>query len=200
VGALAAVVLAGGRGSRLGGVDKPALVMNGRTLLDGVLDACGSAVAIVVVGPRRATAVPVHWVREDPPHTGPLAALAAGLAAVPAGAAVTAVLAADLPGLRQSTVRRLVAALTGDVDGALLVDGAGESQWLAGGWWTAALRDGLAALGEPAGRPLRALLGGLVAVRLPAVGDEALDVDVPADLDRAIREASREAIREQRQR
>lgn len=183
----AAVVLAGGRASRLGGIDKPALTIAGRTLLDSVLDACAGAAEIVVVGPRRPTTVAVCWTREEPRHGGPLAGLAAGLAAVPGGVAVTAVLAADLPGLRASTVRRLRTALTEDVDGALLVDGDGTPQWLAGVWRTTALRDGLAALGEPAGRPLRALLGGLAAVRLPAIGDEAFDVDDQDDFDRATR-------------
>ncbi|MGH8776871.1 MAG: NTP transferase domain-containing protein, partial [Jiangellaceae bacterium] len=45
-----AVVLAGGRGSRLGGVDKPALRIGGRTLLDTALVATAAARSTVVVG------------------------------------------------------------------------------------------------------------------------------------------------------
>ncbi|HEY3261982.1 MAG TPA: NTP transferase domain-containing protein, partial [Pseudonocardiaceae bacterium] len=71
----AAVVLAGGRARRLGGVDKVGLAIGGRTLLDGVLVACDGAEPIVVVGPRRPTATPVRWAREEPAHAGPLAAL-----------------------------------------------------------------------------------------------------------------------------
>jgi molybdenum cofactor guanylyltransferase len=193
-----AVVLAGGRARRLGGLDKPALVVGGRSMLDTVLLACVGAgadtgtgasrdacaagpSAVVVVGAPRATVVDVVWTREDPPYGGPVAGLAAGLEAVPDDVQVTAVLAADLPGLRAATVRRLLDAVRGG-DGALLVDGDGRPQWLAGAWRTDALRERLAGLGEPAGRSLHALLGGLRATRVQAVGGEAADVDAPADL------------------
>ncbi|XVV06848.1 molybdenum cofactor guanylyltransferase [Actinosynnema sp. CA-248983] len=61
-----AVVLAGGRGSRLGGVDKAAVEVGGRTLLDHALDAVRGARRTVVVGPEKP--VPgVVWTREEPP-------------------------------------------------------------------------------------------------------------------------------------
>jgi molybdopterin-guanine dinucleotide biosynthesis protein A len=192
-----AVVLAGGRARRLGGVDKPALMVGERSLLDTVLLACEGAVGIVVVGPPRPTVVDVRWTREDPPHGGPLAALVAGLHAMPEPAEATAVLAADLPGLRASTLRRLLDALAEEpagqrwVDGALLVDQAGRPQWLAGVWRTAALRTGLAGIGDPTGQALHALLDGLPSVRLPAIGAEALDVDTHADLEAHSRHTGR---------
>ena len=65
------MVLAGGRGSRLGGVDKASVVVDGRTLLDHVLDAVALAELIVVVGPRKADVPGVTWAREDPPGGGP---------------------------------------------------------------------------------------------------------------------------------
>lgn len=190
-------MLAGGRALRLGGVDKPALVVGERSMLDTVLLACEGAASIVVVGPPRPTVVDVRWTREDPPHGGPLAALVAGLHAMPELAEATAVLAADLPGLRPSTLRRLLDALAaqppgrGWVDGALLVDQAGRPQWLAGVWRTAALRTGLAGLGEPTGQALHALLAGLPSARLPAIGVEALDVDTQADLQAHSRHTGR---------
>jgi molybdenum cofactor guanylyltransferase len=192
-----AVVLAGGRARRLGGVDKPAVVIGKRSMLDTVLLACDGAASIVVVGPPRPTVADVRWTREDPPHGGPLAALVAGLHAMPEPAEATAVLASDLPGLRPSTLRRLLDALAeepagrGWVDGALLVDPAGRPQWLAGVWRTAALRTGLAGFGEPTGQPLHALLGGLLSARLPAIGAEAFDVDTQADLQAHSRHTER---------
>ncbi|BBA98779.1 putative molybdopterin-guanine dinucleotide biosynthesis protein [Actinacidiphila reveromycinica] len=75
-----AVVPAGGAARRLGGTDKPALTVGGRQLLDRVLAACAAAGETVVVGPRRPTARPVRWAREEPPGGGPVPALAAGLA------------------------------------------------------------------------------------------------------------------------
>ncbi|WP_104134280.1 molybdenum cofactor guanylyltransferase [Cryobacterium sp. Y62] len=94
------IVLAGGRGSRLGGVLKPAVEVAGRTLLSRVLDARPVARSTVVVGPPAAqpaagtppfaaqpaagSATPsaLIWALEDPPFGGPVAGIAAGLAAL----------------------------------------------------------------------------------------------------------------------
>ncbi|WP_199550224.1 NTP transferase domain-containing protein [Streptomyces sp. N35] len=77
-----AVVLAGGAAKRLGGVDKPAVRVGGRPLLDRVLTACAAAGTTVVVAPPRPTVRPVVWAREEPAGGGPLAALAAGVEAL----------------------------------------------------------------------------------------------------------------------
>ncbi|GAA1193518.1 molybdenum cofactor guanylyltransferase [Prauserella alba] len=69
---------------------------------------------------------------------------------------------------------------TGAVDGAVLVDAGGHRQWLAGAWRTASLRAALP--DRPAGLALRRVLGGLTIVDVPALGDEAADVDTPGDL------------------
>ena len=82
------IVLAGGRGSRLGGTVKPAVDVAGRTLLSRVLDARALARRVVVVGPASAHAAVgpettgVLWTLEDPPFGGPVAGIAAGLAAL----------------------------------------------------------------------------------------------------------------------
>jgi molybdopterin-guanine dinucleotide biosynthesis protein A len=104
----AAVVLAGGRASRLGGVHKPGLEVGGSTLLDRVLAAVGAAEVRIVVGPPQPVPAGTAIVREDPPGGGPVAAIAAGLAAIP-DVPFVAVLAADLPFLTAaatSTSRR----------------------------------------------------------------------------------------------
>ena len=108
-----AVVLAGGRGTRLGGADKPGLVVGRQTLLGSVVSAMISAGAarVVVVGPERPAALSpgtasgesggpgggarVSYAQEDPPGRGPVAALRRGLAEVSTPAVVLA--AADLP-------------------------------------------------------------------------------------------------------
>ncbi|WP_345025363.1 molybdenum cofactor guanylyltransferase, partial [Streptomyces sedi] len=134
-----AVVLAGGAARRLGGVDKPAVRVGGRTLLDRVLAGCpADGPDPVVVGPRRRTARPVRWTREEPPGGGPLPALAAGLALTERP--LVAVLAADLPFLDAATVPLLVAALPPDADGVLLVDAEGRDQPLTAVYRAAALR------------------------------------------------------------
>ncbi len=109
-----AVVLAGGRGTRLGGTDKPGLIVGGQTLLGAVVSAVTSAGAdqIVVVGPERTgpdARGRVRYAREDPPGRGPVAALACGLDQV--SAPLVVLLAADLPFLRPAHVRRLLTAL-----------------------------------------------------------------------------------------
>jgi molybdopterin-guanine dinucleotide biosynthesis protein A len=172
----AAVVLAGGRGSRLGGVDKASVVVDGRTLLDHVLDAVTSAHRTVVVGPRKDDVPGVTWTREDPPGGGPLAGLAAGLAHVDTGLVV--VLAVDQPGITRSTVDRLLAAV-GDT-GAVLVDDDGRAQWLIGAWRTRELRRALPA--DPRDASMRSVLGPLDPVAVTARPGEARDVDTPQDL------------------
>lgn len=76
-----AVVLAGGRGSRMGGVDKPRIEVDGRTLLARVIAGIPTDVPIVMVGPMHDDAIArkVRVVREEPVFGGPVAALAAAL-------------------------------------------------------------------------------------------------------------------------
>jgi molybdopterin-guanine dinucleotide biosynthesis protein A len=82
---IAGLVLAGGAGRRMGGVDKAALSVGGVTLLDRVLGAARPVCdRLLVVGPDRPTAVDgVRFVQEAEPGGGPVPAVAAGLAAVP---------------------------------------------------------------------------------------------------------------------
>ena len=82
--ALAAILLAGGRGSRLGGRDKAAIELGGERLVDRVAAAARAAGAapIVVVGPDTSAPSGCVAAREDPPFGGPLAALAAALPAL----------------------------------------------------------------------------------------------------------------------
>jgi molybdenum cofactor guanylyltransferase len=182
----AAVVLAGGRGRRLGGPGKPLTPVGGQPMLHRVLAAVADAVPRVVVGPAT-LAVPagVRLVVES--GGGPVAGLAAGLSTVD-DVGVVAVLAADLPFL----TRDAVAALRHDLstmDGAVYVDGDGRRQTLCGVWRAAALRTRLDALGRHEGTPLRELLAGLdiVEVAHPGPHPPWYDCDSPADLDRAER-------------
>ncbi|MEU8132075.1 NTP transferase domain-containing protein [Streptodolium elevatio] len=177
-----AVVLAGGVARRLGGRDKPALRVGGRTLLDRAVEACAGAGRVVVVGPERTTEAAVRWVREDPPGGGPVAAVAAGLAAV--DAPYVLLLAADLPFVTREVTGRLLDALVRPADGAnsppdgaLLVDADGRDQMLLAAYRTEALRDALAALGEPHGAALRRLLAPLALVRAVDAEGAAFDCD-----------------------
>ena len=187
----AAVIVAGGAGRRLSGMDKPAIEVGGRSLLARAVAAVADAERIVVVGPERPLDRPVTWAREDPPGTGPMAALAAGLAAL-GPSDVVAVLAADLPNVTPTTVHRLRSALAAascpeghlpgiqPLVGAVLVDAEGRRQWLLGVWRGVPLRNAIP--GDPAGKSLGRTLGTLPLVEVPADPGEADDVDTPADL------------------
>ncbi len=186
-----AVVLAGGGGLRLGGVDKPALRVGDRSLLDVALAACARARVTVVVGPQRETARDVRWTLESPPGSGPLAALAAGLAALAEPGAespdLVVVLAADLPYVDPGVARRLIAAVDADpgADGAVVVDGTGRSQPLLAAYRRASLERALDAIGDPRDRPVRSLLERLhLAETIDA--SAAADIDTPEDLARWI--------------
>nr|WP_246223589.1 NTP transferase domain-containing protein [Pseudarthrobacter psychrotolerans] len=115
-----AVILAGGRSSRLGGVPKQSLTYDGDSLLRRSAAAAGGARAAVVVGPEAgevlAREVPAGFLRcrEEPPFGGPAAAIAAGLAALATADGnrppLTLVLACDMPNVGQA-VSALKAAL-----------------------------------------------------------------------------------------
>lgn len=177
----AAIVLAGGAGRRLGGVDKPGLIVGGSSLLDRALAALGDA-PTVVVGPERPTGREVTFVVEDEPGSGPAAAVCAGVRALDAlsGDAVVALLAADLPAVSHDTVVRLLAALdAGVTDGALLSDRDGREQLLLGVWRIEPLRLACAERSSWTNTALRRLLAPLSRVGIPEVDDEAADIDTP---------------------
>lgn len=186
----AAVVLAGGAGKRLGGTAKPTLPLAGRPMVARVLAAVDDAVERVVVGPATlAPLVPegVRVVREDPAGGGPVAGLAAGLAALVSrqvrGGSVV-VLAADLPLLTRAAVGQVLAA-RGDHDGAVFVDGTGRQQWLCGAWSVGALERRVAGLGPLTGRSMRELVAPLDVVGVPVTAPGRppwYDCDTPADL------------------
>ena len=192
-----AVVLAGGTARRFGGAtDKVALEVGGTPLLDRVLVGCAGARTTIVVGPRRPTRRPVSWVREQPPGGGPVAAVAAALPSVTADRVL--LLAADLPFFEPATAAVLLRGLDGDpdADAAVLVDADGRDQPLAAAYRTAPLLAALTALGDPAGLPLRRLVGGLATRRIADADGAALDCDTWDDLARARAHARARAPRE----
>lgn len=189
----AAIVLAGGRASRLGGAAKPLLEVGGRTLLDHAVDAVADCDPVIVVGPRMPVAGNIAWVREDPPFGGPVAAIAAGLAHLGSTALETAaadaaevyVLAADLPNASEAVALLRRHPLPPAEDGVCLSDASGRMQWLTGRYRVDALRAAARALPDQ-GRDAsaRALLGGLTLTAVDA-GGLAADIDTWDDLERA---------------
>lgn len=167
-----ALVLAGGRGRRLGMVDKAEVSVGGVRLLDRALSAVAGAQRIIVVGPRRPAPASVLWTREQPPGGGPVAGLEAGLKLV--RARVVVVLAVDLINADRSRVERLLNAL-GGADGAAYRDGKGRLQPLFACYRSAALRRALERV-EVHGAAVMAAIAGLTLATL-------VDDDACADLD-----------------
>jgi molybdenum cofactor guanylyltransferase len=89
-----ALILAGGRATRLGGVDKRELVVEGRTIFARQCEVLAPRVAEILVSSPRA--VPGYrTVADAVPGAGPLAGIAAGLAA--AATPWLLVVAGDMP-------------------------------------------------------------------------------------------------------
>lgn len=205
-----AIVLAGGRARRAGGVDKPGLQVGGRSLVASVVaTAVAAGVArVIVAGPRRpglAAETPAGglvFVREDPPGSGPVAALRVAMAEARAPRVV--LLAGDLPFLTPRQLTPLLAGVAGDgpgdgVDdgaaGVVLLDDTGRPQWLASCWRTAVLAGALTGY---RGYSLRGLLEPLRPVllscpRQPGEPPPWLDCDTPAELAQARRLAGEQA-------
>jgi molybdopterin-guanine dinucleotide biosynthesis protein A len=193
---LGAILLAGGRATRLDGAAKPLFDVGGRTLLAAAVRAATDAGArpITVVAPVLDESLPVAWVREDPPFTGPAAAVVAAVESWPAQGepAWTLLLACDLPAV-DIAVRRLVADLAllpSDADGICLGDASSRPQWLIGAYRTRALRNAASVLPDR-GRDasVRALLDDLAITVVAAPGDLTRDVDTWEDLEEARRRA-----------
>lgn len=185
---LGAILLAGGRASRVDGAVKPLFEVGGRTLLRAAVDAVTDAGAhpVTVVAPVLDEGLPVDWVREDPPFGGPAAATVAALESWAEDPEWTFLLACDLPRVG-GAVARLVAdlpLLPRDTDGLCLADASSRPQWLTGVYRTAALREAASALPDR-GRDasVRALVAELAiaVVRAPAESD---DIDTWEDLRR----------------
>jgi molybdopterin-guanine dinucleotide biosynthesis protein A len=182
-----AVILAGGAGRRLGGVDKAGLVIGGMPLLDRVLLASASARYTVVVGSPRSTIRPVSWTEEEPSGGGPVAGLSAGLDALdeaPGGAlGVLLVLATDLTQLGADDVLRLLRTLQADptTDAAQFVDADGRAQPLAAVYRTQSLRRALATVGPVHGTAVKLVMQRLAVASVPDLG-AAQDCDTPDQL------------------
>jgi len=128
---IAGIVLAGGRGTRMGR-DKAAIEIAGSSLLQRTaLRLAGAVDEVVVVGrsgqqlPALDLPVPVRIVHDRYPNTGPLGGIATGMQA--SEAAVFVAVACDMPLLEGELVRRLVA-LREEVDAVVPVGPDGHDQ------------------------------------------------------------------------
>jgi len=179
---LDAIVLAGGRGVRLGGQElgaKALIPLVGWPLADHVLLAASGASTRIQVGPRRIALGSPVFCTERPSGAGPVAAIAAALPLVTRP--VVAVLAGDLPFIGGALDQLSQCVTVGSRDVGLLVDTTGRSNYLAAVWRTEALRAAVAAVGPPVGLPVRALYERADIGHVPDFDACSADVDTPDD-------------------
>ncbi|MEV6555297.1 NTP transferase domain-containing protein [Nocardia sp. NPDC051756] len=169
-----AIVLAGGRASRMGGVDKPAIVIGGRSMLDAALAAVAKCAHTVVVGPHRPELAPeIKQTREVPPGSGPVAAIGAGLHTLGSAAPLVVVLAADLPFLSPWSITELIRhTCESGADAVFAADESGRPQYLIGVWRRTALLAALDRLDSLINQPMKALIPADSAIiALPGIAD-----------------------------
>lgn len=205
-----AIVLAGGRSTRLGEVPKAGLRFEQQTLLERAVDAVSFARRIVVVGEVAGSRIrsTVLLTREDPPFGGPAAAIAAGLASLHAAAPdgpsrYTMVLACDIPraaaamaalrdavglgALADGTRLDGTAVKSTATDGFIAVDADQRKQPLAAVYATARLMDAVTACqrrGDLSGLSAFRLIDGMALTPLIAPTGSTDDVDTWDDAAR----------------
>jgi molybdopterin-guanine dinucleotide biosynthesis protein A len=204
-----AVILAGGRSSRLDGEPKALLRYSGQTLLRRTLDNVRAARRIAVVGPDGLRAeleafsdaepeTTVVLTREDPPFSGPAAGIGAAVNALRGQdgndddgtafrAPLTLIFACDMPALGSLPAALLDAAERNPgIQLVLPVDVDGRTQPLASCVDSAALDAAVAGFGPSGleGIPVRKLLKGLRALEFPLASTVTADVDTWDDAQR----------------
>ncbi|WP_181274932.1 molybdenum cofactor guanylyltransferase [Brevibacterium oceani] len=220
-----AIILTGGRSRRFDGVHKPGVAVGGRSTISRILASirglddgadigadgsnvrgagAGVGVGVWVAGPLDGLSETerddVCEVREDPAFAGPLAGIAAAVAAIqqaasamppadatlippadgvapPAG--VTLILAGDMPMITTGHLGELIRTCRANGGPATGTDDRGKTQFLCAAWPTELLRARLADIGDPTDGAVKRLFAGFD----PAVVD--VDPNVVSDFDTA---------------
>ena len=179
-----AVILAGGRGHRLGDVEKAGLPLRGRSLLDHLLSQLPPEVPVIVVGPELQTMRPVTFVIEQPRYGGPVAGLAAALPLIATPG--FALLATDMP--RAGAVILGLIAMLNDEDEVLMpLDASGHRQQLCSALRTEAARSAIRQLATTTDVSMRDFMALLRVREWQLTPEQSLllqDVDTPEDLQR----------------
>lgn len=126
----AAIIVVGGRAQRLGGVNKPWLSIQGRPIIDHILESTLPHVQqCVLVGdaPDGWSNTHVRLTREEPAGAGPVAAIRAGMKLLLPDIDEVLLLAGDAPFIGEALAALFAAEL---VDGAVAVESAGRTQYL----------------------------------------------------------------------
>lgn len=181
---ITALILTGGKSSRFGS-DKSLAILDGKTLLEQIVDSLPEKWPIVIVGPefshsRRS----LRFTREEPIGGGPVSAVAAGLSCVETE--FVAVIATDMPFAGQ--VIEDLADRGIHADGAIPVDSEGFRQSLCAIYRVDSLESALKSLPQLHNNSMRNVIAvlDLEEVTLEAeFASNLLDIDTLDDLNRA---------------
>ncbi len=162
--------------------DKTVADVGGVSLLERTLSGLPDGSLVVCVGPPVPTTRAVTWAREDPPLGGPLAAVEAGLGALPSGVETVLLIAGDMPraGLASAALLEALEANSGGL--AVVVDDEDRPQPLLSAWARDLLTERIGALAPTAGRAVTALLDTANPVLVDDAWGASADVDTDEDL------------------
>lgn len=181
-----AIVLTGGRSRRFGS-DKSQAMISDHSLLDAILLSLPAELPVILVGAEPPSSMrALRITREEPINGGPVAGIAAGLVLVETD--FVGVIATDMP-FAAPLLSQLVHQLPNEADLVLPIDAQGFRQPLCAVYRVQPLRQALLQLGDPHGESMRNLLA-LLNVHEVSMGVDAqkelIDIDTPADLQRAL--------------
>lgn len=183
---LSAMILTGGSSTRFGS-DKSQAKLGVISLIENLLLTLPLEIEIVIVGPElENSARQVKYTQEHPLGGGPVAAIEAGLKLI--DSEFVAIIATDMPFASQ-ILAVLRENLPETEDATIPLDPAGIRQPLCALYRRDALARAVTELGNTQGQSVRNLIQILTVRELrldPALQRILLDVDTPADLERAI--------------
>jgi molybdopterin-guanine dinucleotide biosynthesis protein A len=183
---LSAMILTGGSSSRFGS-NKSQAKLGANSLIENLLSTIPPEIDIVIVGPELENSVrPVRYTQEHPLGGGPVAAIEAGLQLI--DSEFVAIIATDMPFASQ-VLAVLRENLPETQDATIPLDAEGIRQPLCALYRRDGLARAITELGNTQGQSVRTLIQILAIKELrldPALARILLDVDTPADLERAI--------------
>lgn len=178
------IILAGGRGTRMGGVAKADVRLGGVRLLDHCFDRLDPQVSRLAVNANDPVETALPVVRDTlKGHLGPLAGILAGLDwAIATGATHMVSVAVDTPFFPCDLVPQLIMAGGGGLAIAATADGDHGTF----GLWPVTLRDPLAEFLDGGGRKVRAFMDAQNAAKVQFADPEAFfNINTPDDLAKA---------------
>jgi molybdopterin-guanine dinucleotide biosynthesis protein A len=188
VSALSVVLLTGGKGTRMGGVSKAELTLNGYTFRNRILLALISVPQIIVVGPTFTAENPkISFTREQPIGGGPVAAISAAIPLVEHE--FVGILSVDAPFAVSPLLEMYRVVEQDSIDEALVATDGKYESYLVSVFRRDALIRALTQLGKAENASMKSLLSHIEYGSVQFPRHQLIDVNTPEDLKRAEKES-----------